>query len=149
MPCNKENKKKYDAAYYETHKEGIAARNAARYEANREEIIARQTAYRMEHPIRTMLQAAKQRAIAAGLSFCLVETDIHIPELCPVFGTPFMRGTRESCTNSLSLDRIDSTMGYVKGNVWVISNRANTIKSDATLLELEKLVTALKKRLKA
>jgi len=40
-------------------------------------------------------------------------------------------------------------MGYVKGNVWVISHRANRIKNDATLLELEKLVTALKKRLKA
>jgi hypothetical protein len=136
-------------AYYEANREEIIARKTAYCEANREEIIARQTSYRMEHPIRTMLYGAKRRAIAAGLSFDLVETDIHIPELCPVFGTPFMRGTRGNCTNSLSLDRIDSTMGYVKGNVWVISHRANTIKNDATLLELEKLVTALKKRLKA
>ena len=142
MPCNKENKKKYDAAYYETHKEGIAARSAAYYETHKEGIAA----YRMEHPVRTMLYAAKQRAIAAGLSFDLVETDIHISELCPVFGTPFMRGTRENCTNSPSLDRIDSAKGYVRGNVWVISSRANTIKSDASLVELKQLVAALERR---
>jgi hypothetical protein len=131
MPYNKEDKKKYDAAYYETHKEGI---------------IAQQTSYRMAHPIRTMLQSAKRRAIAAGLSFCLVEADIHIPALCPVFGTPLVRGTRKNCTNSPSLDRIDSAKGYVRGNVWVISSRANTIKSDASLVELKQLVAALERR---
>jgi hypothetical protein len=157
MPYNKENKKKYSATYYEAHKESIAAyyeanreeiiaRQTAYYEANREEIIARRTAYRMEHPIRTMLQSAKQRAIAAGLSFCLVEADIHIPALCPVFGTPLVRGTRKNCTNSPSLDRIDSAKGYVRGNVWVISSRANTIKSDASLVELKQLVAALERR---
>ena len=37
---------------------------------------------------------------------------------------------------SPSLDRIDSTKGYVPGNVWVISNKANRMKSNAAAEEL-------------
>ncbi len=48
---------------------------------------------------------------------------------------------------SPSLDRIDSTKGYTKGNIWVISNRANTLKNDATLSELKLLVERLENAL--
>ncbi len=44
-----------------------------------------------------------------------------------------------------SLDRIDSSLGYVKGNVWVISWRANHIKTDASLEELKQLVAGLER----
>lgn len=39
--------------------------------------------------------------------------------------------------NSPSLDRIDPSKGYVKGNVWIVSHRGNTIKNDATHGELK------------
>jgi hypothetical protein len=63
------------------------------------------------------------------------------------FGTEFLqlnvnnRSRREP--NSPSLDRIDNTKGYVPGNVWVISWRANDLKRNATLEELKLLVAAL------
>lgn len=41
---------------------------------------------------------------------------------------------------SPSLDRIDNRLGYVKGNVIVVSHRANAIKRDATLDELRRIV---------
>lgn len=41
--------------------------------------------------------------------------------------------------NYATLDRIDSTKGYELGNVQIISYRANTLKSNATLEEVERL----------
>ena len=38
--------------------------------------------------------------------------------------------------NSPSLDRIDNKKGYVKGNVAVISMRANHVKADGTTAEI-------------
>ena len=35
-------------------------------------------------------------------------------------------------------------LGYIRGNVWIISRRANTIKSDATCAELELMARNLK-----
>lgn len=43
-----------------------------------------------------------------------------------------------------SLDKIIPKLVYVKGNVWVVSNKANRIKSNATIEELELLVKNLK-----
>jgi hypothetical protein len=45
--------------------------------------------------------------------------------------------------NKFTLDRIDSAKGYVKGNVWIVSHRANRIKGDATSGELIKIGLAL------
>mgnify|MGYP003427267864 CR=1 FL=1 len=73
--------------------------------------------------------------------------DIVITEFCPLLHIKLEKGDGKSNSNSPSLDRIDSTKGYVKGNVWVISKRANTAKSDLSLTELELLVTNLKNRI--
>lgn len=93
-----------------------------------------------------MLHRAKSRAKAKGLKFDISIEDIVIPEFCPVFGTPLERakGKDSNKDNSPSLDRIRSEKGYVKGNVWVISNKANTIKSSATVEELYHLVSVLR-----
>lgn len=61
-----------------------------------------------------------------------------IPDFCPVLGLPLYRNTGGLAQgpNSPSLDRIDPALGYVKGNVNVISSKANAIKSNATPEEL-------------
>jgi hypothetical protein len=48
--------------------------------------------------------------------------------------------------NLPTLDRVDPVCGYVPGNVWVISWRANRLKQDASLDELRMLARALEER---
>ena len=47
------------------------------------------------------------------------------------------RGKKGAVPSSPSLDRIIPELGYVPGNVQVISHQANTMKSNATLKELK------------
>jgi hypothetical protein len=81
----------------------------------------------------------RRRARKEGLKFDLTREDFVIPEKCPALGIPIVRG-HENMEHWPSIDRIIPERGYVKGNVRVISARANTIKRDATLSELEKIV---------
>jgi hypothetical protein len=89
------------------------------------------------------LHGAKDRARKRNINFDLSLEDIpEIPDLCPVLGIPIVtnEGKPGFHNNSPSLDRIYNDKGYVRGNVRFISFRANHLKSDASLEELEKLV---------
>ena len=96
----------------------------------RKEIVLR---YRAKDPIRHLLHSSKYNAKAKGLEWSLSRDDFIIPEVCPVFGTPFEAGTKYA----LSIDRIDSSKGYVKGNIQLISILANAMKRDATEEQLK------------
>ena len=87
-----------------------------------------------------MFQRAKTRAKERGLEFNLDLSDIEIPDTCPILGISLNvnSGKSGAYVNSPSLDRIDNDLGYVKGNVWVISQLANAMKSKASVLQLQK-----------
>jgi hypothetical protein len=90
-----------------------------------------------------MLERARWRAKKYGLSFNLTINDIHIPSICPLLGIPLRvnRGTTgTSSDNSPSLDRINSENGYTRDNIWVISQKANRIKSDLTVEQMSAMV---------
>lgn len=91
----------------------------------------------------SMLNRSKSRAKKKGFEHNITIDDILIPDKCPLLGIPLIKGENSVHANSPTLDRIDSTKGYVKGNVWVISYKANTIKSDATPEELLTIATKL------
>lgn len=86
-----------------------------------------------------MLKTAQWRAKKAGIPCTITVEDIRIPERCPVLGIELKRGTRGFTDNSPTLDRVRPELGYVPGNVCVISFRANSIKREASLAELEKV----------
>lgn len=52
-----------------------------------------------------------------------------------------MAGKTGGGDHSPSLDRIRGDLGYVPGNIIVISNRANRIKSDASIRELRDIAS--------
>jgi hypothetical protein len=95
--------------------------------------------YRTKNPSKYLWSAAKTRAKDKGLEFCIVPSDIVIPDTCPVLGIPLTQSVGGREDGSASLDRIKSEEGYVKGNIEVISWRANNLKSDATPTELRLL----------
>ena len=81
----------------------------------------------------------KSRCKRIGREFSIELDDIIIPKKCPVFGFDLKREDRETWMCAPSVDRIDSSKGYIKGNVTVVSRRANILKRDATVEELEQL----------
>jgi hypothetical protein len=53
---------------------------------------------------------------------------------CALTGLPLQFRTKSDMTDgTASLDRIDSSKGYVKGNVWWVDKKVNTIKWDLPL----------------
>ena len=103
---------------------------------------------RLEYQFKYLLSSSRERAKGKNLPH-----DIDIAylrsiatEYCPYQGVK-LRWANESTDvefgapspNSPSIDRIDSSKGYVRGNVVIVSHRANSMKRDATEHELIEL----------
>lgn len=89
---------------------------------------------------------AKSRSILKDLEFNISVEDIVLPKVCPILGIELKEniGKSGSFNNSYSLDRKDSNKGYIKGNVWIISALANTMKNNATKEQLHKFADWVK-----
>ena len=101
--------------------------------------------FKLNNPNIYLLRYARDRAKEKNIPFDITAEDITIPETCPVLGIQLQIGEKVACNNSPSLDRIKPELGYVKGNIQVLSYRANMLKSNATIEELEKVLEHLKK----
>lgn len=85
--------------------------------------------------------AARFRAKRKGLPFSISVSDIVIPRRCPVLGVAMLHGSM----TAPSLDRINNAKGYVKGNIVVMSRRANALKGDATVKEIASLLAFMRR----
>lgn len=99
-------------------------------------------------PARRLYSLVKSRAKVEGIPFDLDLADIDVPTHCPVLGIPLVRGGRVTNEGNPSVDRLVPGKGYVKGNVWVISLRANKLKNDATPAELRRIADAVEARMR-
>jgi hypothetical protein len=92
--------------------------------------------------------AARARAKRRGLPYDEEFPDLELPDTCPVLGIalryPDGNGKNKRSANSPSLDRINPLLGYVASNLRVISFRANTLKNDAAVAELEAVIRYMK-----
>ena len=97
--------------------------------------------------IQNNLTHIRARARAKNI-LCNIDIDYMMSiypkdDRCPVLGFKFELGL-DNPPPTHSIERIIPKKGYVKGNVIVISKRANLIKSDASSDELEKVATFFK-----
>jgi len=104
--------------------------------------------HRAMQPERILLAQDKKRSKLRGTPFNLILADIFIPDYCPVLGIKLQRGVGVGGAqdSSPSVDCCIPRLGYIRGNVAVISYKANRIKTDATLEELERVVDWVKSR---
>lgn len=128
---NKEKKKQYALE----HKEDIKAYRKEYYSKNKDIFLQQQREYYAtpENRAKRIHAKAKTRAKETGIEFTITVQDIVIPTHCPYLGIELTHelGKGQLESNS-SLDRIDSTKGYIPGNIQVISRLANTMKSNAS-----------------
>ncbi|WP_425989161.1 hypothetical protein [Brevundimonas sp. TWP2-3-2] len=90
-----------------------------------------------ERPSDAIWERARRRAMRLGVHFNLPKGSVSVPEWCPVLGIPVAVGPKRSA-NSPSLDRIVPSKGYIPTNVRVISDKANRLKGDCSLKELQR-----------
>lgn len=102
---------------------------------------------RLQSPHKYLHRIAKARAKRRELDFDIEQADVVIPEYCPILGIKLEPGVGPGGKpTSPSLDRIDNSKGYVKGNVQVISNLANSMKSTANPEQLLKFAEWILKK---
>lgn len=103
----------------------------------------------MTHPLTAKLLTyrlyanAKARAKSSGAPFDLTVPDIILPTHCPILDIPLRMNEGTMQDDSPTLDRRIPSLGYVKSNVSVISNRANRLKADGSLEEFQKICNYL------
>jgi hypothetical protein len=92
-----------------------------------------------------LYSSAKYRAKRDGCEFNLDRSDIIVPPVCPIFRIPLIFSSGRGPTiNSPTLDRVNPNKGYTKGNVRVISHKANAKKQNNTIEDLELLLQYMK-----
>jgi hypothetical protein len=111
----------------------------------------RRQLYKERNPKKTWATYAKRdaqnRAVKKGIPFDLSIKYLEsiLTDKCPIFGTEFKwLGNGKIVPESPNLDRINPRLGYVEGNVVIISSRANNIKSYATWQEIRMVSDWLK-----
>ena len=152
-PENKSKKQKYNAAYRQDPDNKLRIQEyRTAYRQDPENKLKEQeyhTTYNQDpdNKLKSQVSDAHKRAKKKNIPFDLKAEDLSIPERCEVLGIPLYRnvGTGRASPNSPSIDRIKPELGYVPGNVRIISNRANTIKNDATIEDLEKVLEYMKR----
>tara|TARA_R110002096_G_scaffold152150_1_gene315103 strand:- start:378 stop:857 length:480 start_codon:yes stop_codon:yes gene_type:complete len=123
-----------------TCKSCVKERNNLRYSKDKDKFQQQVARYRKTSPANILLSQAKLRARKGNYPFNLTLEDINIPTHCPVYPWIALEVGGKDINTSPSIDKYIPKLGYVKGNICVISHRANTHKSDSTRQEIELLL---------
>lgn len=103
----------------------------------REKVKPRQLQQRLDNYEWYIWNSLRSRAKRLQLEFNLELNDICIPAHCPWLGIPLVkRAGAGRHDDSPSVDRVNPAQGYIKGNIEIVSDKANRMKNNATPNEL-------------
>lgn len=88
--------------------------------------------YEMRFPKQVRFSRWRASAKAQEIDFTITEDDLDWPVKCPYLDIELNYSTDNLSDNVASLDKIVPELGYVPGNVQIISNLANKMKSSAS-----------------
>lgn len=127
--------------------EALSVRRAEQRERRKQRGVEQEVAQRYKREGRgyfsSWAHSIKVRAREKNVP-CDIDADWlidNLPTHCPVLGIELKRrSTRnDDSASSPTVDRLIPSLGYVRGNVTIISRRANNIKSDASADEIERV----------
>ncbi len=131
-------RKKEKSKYYEEHKEQWKKyRKPLKTKEEKEALLSVKRKWKESHPEINLWSAVKYRAKKENIPFDIEASDLKIPKYYPYLKIELTskKGIKHA-DNLMSVDRIDAEKGYVKGNVEVISYKANRMKNNANTKEL-------------
>lgn len=126
-------------------KEFNAFKNSSGYEKRKIKTKQKTDELKQTNPIKRWAHVAfhnaKKRAKASNLEFSITKDwlENNAPKICPLLNVELNYGASKATENTASVDRINSTQGYTTGNCKIISFKANRIKNNASLKELQLL----------
>jgi hypothetical protein len=135
IECRKQHSLNYQKNNKEKIKEWHKNNHAKNYSTEKRRIQYR------KNIVSEIFNHAKQRAKVKNISFTITVEDVIIPDKCPVFGINLDHSDR---LHAPTLDRIINELGYVKGNVQVISAKANRLKNNGTIEEFQQIINYMK-----
>jgi hypothetical protein len=108
------------------------------YHKHPEKYRERSRASREKNPARRLIASTKKTAKTKNLEHNITAEDLILPKFCPLLEIEidYSAGNGKSMFNP-SVDRIDSSKGYIKGNVEVMSMLANLMKNKASAEQLK------------
>lgn len=134
---NREHLLQKSKEYYENNKDKVLARMSNqrydKYHDDPETDLLKQQDWKRNNVEKYLVQSARARSKKYGIPCTITYKDVIVPEKCPYLDVeliPFSGWT------SPSLDKIVPELGYVAGNIQVISTLANTMKNQASIEQL-------------
>lgn len=136
----KEEQKEYNRKWRESNKDKIKEYNKKRTTERKSESSSKEyrnnktKEFRENNYEKYLLYQIKASAKKRNLEFNLTIEDIIIPEYCPYLNIKLTKNVGGGLLEAApSVDRIDSSKGYIKGNVRIISHLANKMKSNVSI----------------
>ena len=113
---------------------------------NPEKFKAREKKWRESNRLQSLIYSTKQTAKKKGLNHDISIEDLIQVEMCPLTGILIDWGCSGRHLSNPSIDRIDPSKGYVKGNVEIMSCLGNSMKNAATREQLVYFAKEILKR---